>query len=501
MGRGKSEEPASGAESTRGRLCFLDIAVGDLQAQAAEDERFAGVERFLAEYGESLGVGATRICDFVDDEQHELFAEMYASHPAGSSVHPLLQPGQRPTTRFEHVKRFRIGIEVYEELVPKTAQNFVALCTGEKGIGKVAKKPLHYKNVPFHRVEHALMQGGDITRFDGSGGESIYGKPFIDEKSHMRHDRAGIVSMANSGSKNSNSSQFFILFGPLRQLDAGKTHHTIFGCVIDEDLPKLESIRQLAASASGMPTQPVTILDCGLLKLCSIFDRNVFSSFLLIEPGDGPRGLMGGLAALCNGESETSSLPERDFGFTAASSTCRLPVPLLLAAARGDKGAAELPAPAAEDTAAAWLHAGDKAPSDAGRFGRTRFLGFSCCRRDGGICSNSASLIRLLVLALFSRLSASKLPCPPRTKLERCSSFEGRPDSSSTSLGSPEQFVTNSEPDWRVLSLSGLRDGTSVMTGERVAAAMVSGVGAVLLETNGPELGTTPSAEVCAVAS
>ncbi|GFR46556.1 hypothetical protein Agub_g8148 [Astrephomene gubernaculifera] len=154
----------------------------------------------------------------------------------------------------------RIEMELYADSVPKTADNFRALCTGEKGVGK-SGKPLHFKGSVFHRVIPQFMcQGGDFTNGNGTGGESIYGMKFPDENFVHKHTQPGVLSMANAG-PNTNGSQFFICTVPTPWLD-GK--HVVFGRVIKgmDVVKKIEGF----GSSSGKTAQRITIADCGQLS-------------------------------------------------------------------------------------------------------------------------------------------------------------------------------------------------------------------------------------------
>jgi peptidylprolyl isomerase len=153
----------------------------------------------------------------------------------------------------------RIVMELFDDVTPTTAENFRALCTGEKGVGK-AGKPLHFKGSLFHRIiPNFMAQGGDFTRGNGTGGESIYGEKFADENFKKKHNKPGLLSMANAG-PNTNGSQFFLTFVETPWLD-GK--HVVFGEVVEG----LEVLKLLEAqgSDSGKTKVPVTITNSGQL--------------------------------------------------------------------------------------------------------------------------------------------------------------------------------------------------------------------------------------------
>ncbi|CAN6165325.1 unnamed protein product [Urochloa humidicola] len=152
----------------------------------------------------------------------------------------------------------RITFELFANVVPKTAENFRALCTGERGLGASTQKPLYYKGTNIHRIVKGFVaQGGDFSTGDGRGGESIYGGKFPDENFRLLHDQRGVLSMANAG-PDTNGSQFFITFKPLPHLD-GK--HVVFGKVVSGItlLKKLEAV----GGDDGKPSRQVKIVDCG----------------------------------------------------------------------------------------------------------------------------------------------------------------------------------------------------------------------------------------------
>ncbi|KAJ1722252.1 Peptidyl-prolyl cis-trans isomerase-like 1 [Coemansia biformis] len=150
----------------------------------------------------------------------------------------------------------RIKMELFADVVPKTAENFRQLCTGEYRVDGV---PQGYKNCPFHRIiPNFMAQGGDFVKGNGTGRMSIYGETFADENFTLKHTSPGLLSMANSGS-NSNGCQFFLTLVEAPWLD---DKHVVFGKLVD-GLLTLRKIEHVPTGPDNRPTIPVIIAECG----------------------------------------------------------------------------------------------------------------------------------------------------------------------------------------------------------------------------------------------
>jgi cyclophilin family peptidyl-prolyl cis-trans isomerase len=168
---------------------------------------------------------------------------------------PVLGANNKPTSETK-VQSGRINFTLYDDVVPKTARNFKELCTGQNGFG--------YKGSSFHRIiPEFMLQGGDFTRGNGTGGKSIYGEKFADENFTKKHTRPGLLSMANAG-PNTNGSQFFVTTVPTSWLDG---RHVVFGEVADDESMKVVKALEATGSSSGAIrySKKPTIVDCGAL--------------------------------------------------------------------------------------------------------------------------------------------------------------------------------------------------------------------------------------------
>jgi len=167
---------------------------------------------------------------------------------------PVLDASGNPTRDVKE-QQGRINFTLYDDVVPKTARNFKELCTGQNGFG--------YKGSSFHRViPEFMLQGGDFTRGNGTGGKSIYGEKFADENFTKKHTRPGLLSMANAG-PNTNGSQFFITTVKTSWLDG---RHVVFGEVADQESMNVVKAIEATGSSSGAIkySKKPTIVDSGV---------------------------------------------------------------------------------------------------------------------------------------------------------------------------------------------------------------------------------------------
>ena len=248
----KMSPPAS---NTAVHVVAADCREGIHKSGGGPDHRARLVEFYRKHNPAKVASVDSTLASYLGREE-ALFAKLERKYcpPSAAAAAPALPPGVvlpppegddaggRPTVYLDLTLGGeglgRVTIQLFSDLVPLAAENFRALCTGEKGTGRSSGKALCYEGSTFHRIIPGFMvQGGDFTKHNGTGGESIYaatangdmwGK-FRDEKPFLAHSRKGLLSMANNG-PNANGSQFFILLRPTPHLD-GK--HVVFGCVLE----------------------------------------------------------------------------------------------------------------------------------------------------------------------------------------------------------------------------------------------------------------------------
>eukprot|EP00866_Antonospora_locustae_P001500 jgi/Antlo1/1500/2046 len=160
----------------------------------------------------------------------------------------------------ERKPKERIIIKLYTKVVPRTCHNFVRFIEGVERDGKIYS----YKNNIFHRIiDNFMIQAGDVTHRNGTGGFSVYGRKFEDENFTKKHDRAGLLSMANAG-RNTNGSQFFITVAKTPWLD---NKHVVFGEVDASCMDVVHEISKVETNEWDQPLEDVVIVDCGRLNV------------------------------------------------------------------------------------------------------------------------------------------------------------------------------------------------------------------------------------------
>jgi len=242
----------------RSRMGLLDEAKSDLMTAFKLDPENKPVKVEIAKLKKSLKAAK--------EKEKATFGGMFSKMGSmydDKADNVIVHSGDNPKVFFDieigGEPTGKIVMELFADTVPKTAENFRALCTGEKGMGN-SGNPLHYKGSTFHRViKDFMIQGGDFTRGDGTGGESIYGEKFADENFKIKHTEGMLLSMANAG-PGTNGSQFFITSRETPHLD-GK--HVVFGRVIEGEAT-VRAVENVEKGASDAPAHACVIADCGM---------------------------------------------------------------------------------------------------------------------------------------------------------------------------------------------------------------------------------------------
>jgi len=224
----------------------------------------------VAVFGPAPGLGQTqqdvealRRQGFSDEQIRNFFSSPQQPQPQ-QQTRQQQQPEQRSKVQFRisagNEDYGTITMELFDEVVPRTVANFVGIASGQNPQG------FSYKNTIFHRIiPEFMLQGGDFERFDGTGGQSIYGPKFDDESFDIKHASPGLLSMANSG-PNTNGAQFFITTVKTPWLD---NKHVVFGRVDDQDSFNIVKRIEALGSSSGTPSKTVTITDSRVIQLGS----------------------------------------------------------------------------------------------------------------------------------------------------------------------------------------------------------------------------------------